>query len=726
MKYHNYYKNDPNSQRESELYKEPVPSREYIKQVIEQANEDLKTKDLINTIGVLLQHQEGFKNRLKAMLRDGEIIQTKQKYYRIANQLPMVKGKVSAHPDGYGFIHSPEIADKLFCPAREMQKVMHGDDVLVRIVSQSRSGRAEVIIDKVIQHNTQSVVGKLYTEGQTTFVRSMNKKQSDIVVINPPKKALSDYVCIDITHQPTLKSPPMGKISEVINPNKCRHVDVLLAIKSYQLPHQWTKAQHKWIKKFHKRIYREECEREIKQGRKDLRHLPFITIDGKEAKDFDDAVYCQFVEGGGWRLMVAIADVSYYVKPDDPLDQEAQRRGNSVYFPGQVIPMLPEQLSNGLCSLNPHVTRFAMCCEMEVNPQGEVTDYCFYPCIIKSSVRFTYKQINNLLKSKNHPNWQNYSHKVHQSCLQLRALYKAQKKARLKRGAIEVESDSLEFSISSKGKIKKIKKQKLKLAHRIIEECMLMANVSAAHYLEKHDKAFLYRIHDQPKIQKIQALRELLDDLNIHFDRDEIPPTSAFTRALYIAKKTPYHNIVQTAVLRSFKKALYSLENKGHFGLNYRVYTHFTSPIRRYPDIIVHRAIKEVISQERCADKESKKAQLRYLADHVSFTERRADEATREVTERLKCEYASHHINEVFEGTISSVTHFGLFVDLDNIYTEGLLHISALGSDYFIYDEIYHCLCGEKTKKRYEVGMRLRVRLTRVSIEDIRIYLDLA
>lgn len=718
----NYYPEDPRSREEAKAYAEPVPSREYVKQILTQVDGDFKTKDLIEYIGVLPQHEKGFKNRLKAMLRDGEIIQTKKKHYKMAYKLPTIQGKVSAHRDGYGLIVSNEIPDKLFCPAREMHKVMHGDDVLVKIVSQSKSGRSEVIIDTVLQRNTHFVVGKMYIEGQTTFVRSLNKKQPDIVVIEPPKKPSSDYVCIEITHQPTIKSPPMGKIVELIKPTK--YMDVVLAIKSYQLPHQWTREQRRHTKKFHKRISKAKCEAEISKGRRDLRKLAFCTIDGKDANDFDDAVFCQTLDEKGWKLIVSIADVSHYLHPEDPLDKEAQRRGNSVYFPGQVVPMLPEELSNGLCSLNPKVSRFSLSCEMEIDHHGEVKQFSFYPSIIKSEARFTYKQVNNLLKSKNHKNWQQYSKKIHQSLLSLRQLYKAQKKSRRKRGAIDVETASLDFTISAKGQIKKIRRQDLKLSHRIIEECMLMANVCAARFLEQHDKAFLYRVHDQPKIQKVEALRELLDDLDIPFGRDKMPSPNAFAQVLQHVKKTPYKNIVQTAVLRSFKKAKYSVDNQGHFGLNYASYTHFTSPIRRYPDVIVHRAIKEVINGDDRVDKLSRNVQLRPLAEHLSCTEKRADEATREVIERLKCEYASHHINDIFEGTVSSVTNFGLFVDLDKVYAEGLLHISSLGREYFIYDDIHHCLRGEKSGKCYTIGTRIKVRLTRVSIEECRIYLD--
>ena len=721
-----YYANDPDGKREAQTYAEPVPSREYIKQIIQQTDEKFKTKELIEFIGVLPQHQEGFKNRLKAMIRDGEILQTKQKRYKIAHTLPTVTGKVTGHPDGHGFVISPETPNKLFCSAREMTKVMHGDDVIVKIISQSTSGRAEVIIDKVIKHNTQSIVGKIYTEGRITFLRPLNKKQQDVVIITPPKKPISDYVCLTITHQPSLKSPPMGEISEIINPSRVRNMDVLLAIKSYQLPNEWKKAQLRHTKKFNKRIAKAECEIEIKKGRKDLRHLPFCTIDGKDAKDFDDAVYCQALDKQGWQLIVSIADVSHYIQPNDPLDEEAQKRGNSIYFPGQVIPMLPEELSNGLCSINPKVSRFSLSCEMQINSQGEVEQFAFYPSIIKSHARLTYKQVNNLLKSQNHKKWQEHPNKLKASLLNLRELHKVQKKARKQRGAIDVETQSVEFSISAKGKIKKIKCQKRKLSHRIIEECMLMANVCAANYLRQHNKLFLYRIHDQPKTQKIQALRELLNDLDIKFDQRDNPSPIEFAKILHHSKKKPYKSIVETAVLRSFKQAKYDMENIGHFGLNYPAYTHFTSPIRRYPDLLVHRAIKEAIAHQADKNQAQLTSKLKHLGEHLSHTERRADEATREVTERLKCEYASRHINDIFSGTISSVVNFGLFVDLDNIYTEGLLHISSLGSEYFMYDEIHHCLTGENSGKKYVVGGKVKVRITRVSIEDRRIYLELA
>jgi ribonuclease R len=720
----NNYPSDPNANQEAASYKEPVPSREYIKQVITQSKELLKIKELIEVIGVLPKHQEGFKNRVKAMLRDGDIVQTKKKQYKIANTLPTLKGKVVGHPGGYGFIISSETKEKLFCSAREMNKVIHGDDVLVKVVSQSKAGKAEVIIDQVLQHNTHSVVGKIYTEGNVTFLRPLNKKQPDVVIINPPKKQTSDYVCVDITHQPTLKSAPMGEISEIINPSKAKNIDVLLAIKSYQLPYEWSKAHLKHTKTYRKRISQPECEDEIKQGRKDLRALPFCTIDGKDAKDFDDAVYCESLADESWKLIVSIADVSHYIKPNDPLDQEAQKRGNSVYFPGTVIPMLPEELSNGLCSLNPKVSRFCLSCEMIIDKNGNIKSTHFYTSIIKSNARLTYKKVNTLLKNKNHKNWQELPNKLKKSLLNLNTLYAIQKKSRQTRGAIDIETNNIEFSISAKGKIKKIKLQKRKLSHCLIEECMLMANVCAARFLQQHNKTFLYRIHDQPKPEKIQALRELLDDLDIKFSKNANLSTTELSKILKQAKKKPYKHIIQTAVLRSFKQAKYSLENIGHFGLNYPSYTHFTSPIRRYPDLLVHRAIKDTLKPQQENHTEGKIAQMKQLADHLSQTERRADEATREVAERLKCEYASRHINDTFEGTISSVVSFGLFVDLDTIYTEGLLHISSLGKEYFVYDEIHHRLIGENSQKSYTVGERICVRISRVSIEDRRIYLE--
>jgi len=509
-----------------------------------------------------------------------------------------------------------------------------------------------------------------------------------------------EVATVELVAQPSRHAQPIGRVIEVLGNYADPGMEIEIALRKFDLPHEFSRKALALARAMPDQVRDDDA-----RGRKDLRHLPFVTIDGETAKDFDDAVHA-VREGKGFRLRVAIADVSHYVRPGDALDVDARERGTSVYFPRRVIPMLPEKLSNGLCSLNPDVDRLAMVCDMAITPAGKVARYEFYAAVFRSHARLTYTAV-----------WEKISTgKANRDLQTLVEVYKALSQERNRRGAIDFESVETKMEFDARGKILRIVPEPRNEAHRLIEECMLAANVCAGNFLAARGHPVLYRVHDVPAPEKVKALRDFLAELGLTLPGGDKPKPKDYAQLLEKIRPRPDHALLQTILLRSMKQAIYTPENLGHFGLAFDAYVHFTSPIRRYPDLLVHRAIKAVLSNQKYSGIDWEE-----LGRHCSETERRADDASRDVESWLKCFYMQDHVGEDFEGTITGVTAFGLFVMLDNYYVDGLLHISELGRDYYRYEANRHLLLGERTGKRYRLADRIKVKLVRVDLETRKI-----
>jgi ribonuclease R len=705
-------RSDPFLTRETSNYDEPVPSREMILQTLEAQGVPVSAAQLAQLLGITLSEQEGFERRLSAMQRDGQLIRNRRDAICVVSKLDLITGTVQGHPDGFGFVVRDGDGPDLFLGPQEMHKVLHGDRVAVREVGVDRRGRPEANIVEVLARANHRVVGRLHSERGVLFVVAENKRISQDLLV-PPGDALNaqpgQVVVAEIIEQPAKHAQPIARVVEVLGNYADPGMEIEIALRKHDLPHEFARAVEKACEGFSKDVTARDSE-----GRADLRELPLVTIDGETARDFDDAVYCEPC-GKGFRLVVAIADVSHYVKHGDALDVEARNRGNSVYFPRRTIPMLPEVLSNGLCSLNPEVDRLCVVCDMTIDVHGDVTAYRFYPALMWSHARFTYTAVAEMLADPKGAVAQRHE-RLLPHIQNLQRLYQALAKARAKRGAIDFDSTETQMIFDAHGKIERIVPVQRNDAHRLIEECMLAANVSASGFLHGHDHPTLYRIHGGPTPERLLGLREFLKGFGLQLSGGATPHASDYAKLLERCKGRPDAQLLQTVMLRSLRQAVYSPENVGHFGLAYEAYAHFTSPIRRYPDLLVHRAIKAVLHGKRYDP-----GNWQELGAHCSQTERRADEATRDVESWLKCYYMRDRVGDTFNGTISSVVGFGIFVALDDVYVEGLVHVSDLGSDYFHFDAAKHLLMGERTAKRFRLGDRVVVRVARVDIESSKI-----
>jgi ribonuclease R len=704
---------DPFLERERELYEFPLPSREYILQVLHDQGAPVGEESLFELLHIELAEEALFTRRLRAMERDGQIMRNRRNAICVVDKLDLIKGKVQGHPDGFGFLVPEDGSGDLVLSAKEMHKVLHGDTVMARVSGQDRKGRREGHIVEVLERANTRVVGRLYEEHGILFVVAENRRISQDILVAPGgagEAKTGQVVVLELVQQPSKHAQPIGRVVEVLGNYADPGMEIEIALRKHDLPHEFPHSVEKQAKGFSQTVSEADWA-----GREDIRHLPLVTIDGETARDFDDAVYCE-PKGKGYRLVVAIADVSHYVHPHDALDKEALLRGNSVYFPRRVIPMLPEELSNGLCSINPAVDRLCMVCDMEITSAGEIRRYRFYPSVMHSHARLTYNQVAAMLAEPDGKEAQPFAavlphlQNLHQLFLKLLT-------AREKRGAIDFETVETQMIFTDQGKIERIVPVKRNDAHRLIEECMLAANVCAARFLEEHKHHVLYRCHQGPTPEKLTALREFLGEFGLQLGGEDEPQAGDYSKVLKRVKGRPDAPLLQTVMLRSLRQAVYDPENVGHFGLGYEAYAHFTSPIRRYPDLLVHRAIKAVLHKKQYQPGQAWEA----LGEHCSMTERRADDATRDVEAWLKCFYMRDHLGSVFPGTISSVTGFGLFVSLDDIYTEGLVHVSELGEDYFHFDAARHQMLGERSGQRYRLGDRVRVRVVRVDMESLRI-----
>lgn len=717
---------DPYFEKEQNKYENPIPSRQSIIDYLNQVDRAVSLKHLIGVMELEDEaQQDALFYRLKAMLRDGQLMKDRRNRYSTLKRLKITQGKVMGHPDGFGFVIPDEGGDDIFLSAKEMRQTMHGDVVKVFEVGRDRRGRREGRIHQIVSRGHENIVGRFFCERGVCFVEPDNKRLTHPIVIaqeDTGGASQGQIVLVQILSYPSKHHPALGQVMEILGDHLAPGLEIDVAIHSHHLPNEWPQAVLDEVAKIPLQVRQSDIE-----GRRDLRDLPFVTIDGEDARDFDDAVFCRPRKGGGWHLFVAIADVSFYVKPGSALDKEAQKRSTSVYFPGRVIPMLPEQLSNGLCSLNPKVDRLCLVCEMSLSPEGKVTRSRFFRAVIHSQARLTYTQVAAYIgKQREHAvSDERLPANVIPSVEQLYQVYLVLAKQRRARGAIEFETTETKIEFDENKKISKIVPLIRNDAHRLIEECMLAANVTAAKLVKREKIPALFRVHEVPTEAKLETLRAFLNGFGLQLPGGKKPQPKDFAKMLLEIEDRPEKGLIETVMLRSLTQARYMEKNGGHFGLAYSAYAHFTSPIRRYPDLLTHRAIVHVVEKQDVASFAYTKNAMAELGQQASFCERRADEASRDVMNWLKCEFMLDKLGEVYQGTISAVTSFGVFVMLDDYFVEGLVPMTSLQGDYFQYDPSGMRLIGENTRRQYRLGDKLVVQVARVDLDERKIDFEL-
>ncbi|MGZ3254274.1 MAG: ribonuclease R, partial [Burkholderiaceae bacterium] len=731
-------------------YTYSIPSREEILGILRTATEPQDVSTIADALDVKPDELDGLTRRLNAMERDGQIKPDRAGCYQLAHQNSFIEGRVSGHREGYGFLIPDDGSADIFLPEKEMQKVLNGDRVQIRIIGTDKRGRPEGTIVEVVSRANTHVIGRLLNENGVWIVAPEDKRiGQDILLAGSPVKAKTgQVVSVELTEQPSRYTQPVGRIVEVLGDIDDPGMEIEIAVRKYGVPHEFSEAAKKLAAKLPSEVREADLA-----DRVDLRDVPLVTIDGEDARDFDDAVYCEPVKIGranGYRLIVAIADVSHYVKPNDALDVDALERSTSVYFPRRVIPMLPEKLSNGLCSLNPAVDRLTLVCDAVITAKGEIKAYQFYPAVIHSAARLTYTEVAAILANTKGTEAAKRPALV-PHLLHLNEVFHALLQARHARGAIDFETTETYIVCNAVGKIEKILPRTRNDAHRVIEECMLAANVCAADLMERHEHPGVYRVHAAPTKEKLTQVRTFLRQVGLHLGGGDSPSASDYAELMPKIKSRPDATLLQTMLLRSMQQAVYSPDNIGHFGLSYEAYAHFTSPIRRYPDLLTHRAIKAILqgkrydpkgidtsvlntmlspaarkkhAQDKAEGKKKREGDVAIweaLGIHCSANERRADEASRDVEAWLKCYFIRDKLGEEFTGTISGVTTFGIFVQLDALFIEGLVHVTDLGADYFQYDEARHELRGERTGIRYQLTDKVTVQVSRVDLDARKI-----
>ncbi len=673
--------------------------------------------------------------------------------------LDEVEGTVQGHRDGHGFVSRDDGAPDIYLPPNEMRAVLHKDRVKVRIVRSDRKGRPEGRVVEIMERSSQTIIGRLLQESGIWIVVPEDKRYGQDVLV--PKTATGtakagQVVVVELTEAPALYGQPVGRVTEVLGEVDDPGMEIEIAVRKYSVPHEFSQACVALARSLPDTVRPQDKKRRV-----DLTDVPLVTIDGEDARDFDDAVYCEPVRIGkgksaaqGWRVLVAIADVSHYVETGSSIDVDAYDRATSVYFPRRVIPMLPEKLSNGLCSLNPEVERLCMVCDMMVSEDGEVSAYQFYPAVMWSHARFTYNEVAAILANTRGPEALKRKERV-TDLINLHDVYRALHKARVRRGAVDFETVETQIVCDETGRIEKIIPRTRNDAHKLIEEAMLAANVCSADYISQSKHAGLFRVHEGPTPEKVELLRNYLKAIGLALTVSDDPSPGEFQAIAAATAERPDAAQIHSMLLRSMQQAIYTPLNSGHFGLAFEAYTHFTSPIRRYPDLLVHRVIKAILAKTkyqlpvlptpgeahaklsrrlekglaaRVAEpgykpkKQSPETQAWQAAGmHCSANERRADEASRDVEAWLKCKYMHEHLGEEYSGVVSSVTSFGIFVTLDAMYVEGLVHITELGGDYYRFDEARQELRGERTGVRYAIGTRVQVQVSRVDLDGRRI-----
>ncbi|WP_085315060.1 ribonuclease R [Derxia lacustris] len=743
-----------NVSQESDSHPYPIPSREDILRVLRASSPELLTPiQLAAQLGVTEREMEGFSRRIGAMERDGQLLPNRKGVLLLATKLDFIAGRVIGHRDGFGFLHPDDGAPDIYLPPKEMLKVLHGDRVLVRISGMGRNGRSEGSIVEVTERRTDKLVGRFISERGVFVVVPEDQRIKHDILIPPGEQRAAQpgqVVVAQIIEQPSRYSQPIGRVIEVLGEIDDPGMEIEIAVRKFDVPHVFSDEAKALAAKLPDEVRAKDLK-----ARVDLRDVPLVTIDGEDARDFDDAIYVErFSTGRGrtkkdlFRLLVAIADVSHYVTPGDALDADAVERSTSVYFPRRVIPMLPEKLSNGLCSLNPDVDRLCLVADMVIDTAGDIVAYQFYPAVMHSQARFTYTEVWNILSNPEFASQLPTRRAALVPHLQdAYDLFKTLLAGRQKRGAIEFETTETYIVCNAVGKIEQIIPRTRNDAHRLIEECMLAANVSAADFILRSKHPSLFRIHEGPTPEKLANLRTLLKTIGMHLGGGDEPTPGDYAALMELIKQRSDAPLLQTVLLRSMQQAIYSPDNVGHFGLAYAAYAHFTSPIRRYPDLLVHRTIKAILEGRQyvpdaatpAGEGEHVKADLRsrsargkqaqaevherwgQLGAMCSANERRADDASRDVQAWLKCFYMRERVGEQYSGRISGIAPFGVFITLDNLYVEGMCHVSELGAEYFQFNEAFHELRGERTGQRYRLGDAIHVQVSRVDLEARKI-----
>lgn len=701
---------------EKKPYEFEIASREALAELLQSAGKPLTHEQVADTLQMYERDDKfvALGRRLGAMARDGQIIRNRRGGFLLVDERQLIRGRVSAHPDGYGFLIAEHREDDIYLSARQMRRVLDGDRVVVHITGQDNRGRSEGAIVEVIERANKTLVGKLEIKRGVAVLHPDNKRIGAEILISDKAKARNgQIVLVEIVEQPTNRHPPIGAVVEVLGEHMAPGMEIDIAIRSRDIPSEWPQEVVS-----ESSALGTEVEPSAISERRDLRSLPLVTIDGEDARDFDDAVYAE-KKPYGWRLLVAIADVSHYVEPGTALDREALNRGTSVYFPQRVIPMLPESLSNGLCSLNPEVNRLCMVCDMAITELGDIKRARFFPATMRSHARLTYTEVAKFFAGQGKPSPQIAA--LSKPLKTLHDLYLVMRDARSDRGAIDFESNETRIEFDEQSKIKRMVPVERNDAHMMIEECMIAANISAARFLARHRVPGLYRVHEGPAADKLNDLRKFLQQRGLSLGGGDNPTAMDYAHALNMARDRADLSVIQTVLLRSMNQAVYTTKNNGHFGLALEHYAHFTSPIRRYPDLMVHRAIKHVI-RTRSKDGFAFDAnQVSDIGDHCSTTERRAESAVRDVIAWLKCEYMHDHIGSTHAGVISAVTSFGVFVELQKIHVEGLVHITSLPKDYYEFDPINHRLQGRAGGLEFALGQVVEVTVAAVNIDERKI-----
>lgn len=703
---------DPEAKAEAQRYDNPIPSRTLILTTLEQLKAAQSHAELVDHFNIPDQKSiDALNHRLSAMVRDGQLMKDGFKY-QPATDLPSHEATVYINSKGLG---TANIAgqDDVLLPERELRLVFNGDRVKVRQTSVDRKGKAWGFITEVVQRRVKQIIGKVAEHEGEYFIQPGNPNQHQPItlekeLIEHANAKVGDMLRVAIDDYPTREELATGHVVQSMADKADTEIIIPQTILEFGLPYEFPEAVIKEAESF------KEPSEQDRKGRVDLRDLPLVTIDGEDARDFDDAVFAEKRAGGGYRVVVAIADVSHYVRLDSPLNEEAEERGTSVYFPHFVLPMLPEALSNGLCSLNPHVDRLCMVCDLKLSRAGKVTGYEFYPAVMHSKARLTYTQVGQYFEGATDAIPADKT--IHKSLNTLFQLYQTLKELRAKRHAMEFETIETYMTFDELGGIKEILPRTRNDAHKLIEECMLLANVAAAEYSLEHDIPMLYRVHEAPEFSRIQKVRDFVKLLGLPFPEQ---PTQADYQAVIEATKDRLDApSIHAVLLRSMMQAYYGANNAGHYGLAYEAYTHFTSPIRRYPDLLLHRAIKAYLDKKPYP---LSGAALDDAGEHFSQTERRADEASRSVTTWLKCHYMQQHLGDEFVGVISAVTEFGLFVTLKDLYVDGMIHVSQLGEDFFLYDQASQSLIGQNRGQSFSLGDEVKIQVAGVNLEERKI-----
>ena len=713
---------DPKKDDEATRYARPIPSREFLLQTLTEAEEPLTADDLVRRLRLKDKAlKTALEARLAAMVRDGQLVRNRRDQFLLTDRTAILPGTVIGHRDGFGFVRPDDGSDDLYLSPAQMRECMHGDRVAVRPSGLDSRGKREAVIVEVLERRTQQVAGRFRIEHGIGFVSPDNRRNAHRVVVSPKDRNGAkdgDLVVVELLESPSRHAQAVGSITRVLPQGSLADTAVDLAVASHQLPNEFTAAAIKEAKRFGRTV-----TPAMHEGRLDLRNVPLVTIDGEDAKDFDDAVYASPTRSG-WRLLVAIADVSSYVTPGSALDTEARERATSVYFPNRVIPMLPEVLSNGLCSLMPAVDRLCMVCDMAVARDGKITSASFAVAVMRSHARLTYNHVNAAIVTRD-PAMRAKLAPLLNDLECLYDVYRVLRRRREARGALDFEAGEVKVIVDEEGKVADLRVTQRNDAHRLIEECMIAANVEAARFLKKHKMPALYRVHARPDEDRVSELKRFLATRGVHLETGPELDPAKLAETLRSVQGRPDTAMLESMIIRSLAQAVYQPENIGHFGLALSEYAHFTSPIRRYPDLLVHRAIRHVLDGEEAATFGHSRREFELFGQECSMRERRADEASRDVVAYLKCEFMADKIDQEFPAIVTGVTDFGLFVQLESLPVDGLVHVAALGADYFRYEEDRKTLVGERTGRRFTLGDKLNVRLTRVDPSERKMDFEL-